>query len=140
MTEAEGEKLLRENADLRALITKLTDQVAKLTERVAELLAVAQRRQRKPSAEKPPEPRPEVVGDAKQAFEQRPKPPKKTAPAKPPKKTVRPTGRKALPQHLETEEHVLRAPSLSVVSNSEGPAIEKREGRSSAEEFGTTVA
>jgi len=103
-----GEKLLRENAELRASITSLTEQLAKLTERVAELLAVAQRRQRKPSAEKLPEPRPAVVGDAKRAFERRPKPPKKPVRPEPPKKPVRPTGRKPLPQHLEAEEHVLR--------------------------------
>ena len=103
MTEAEGKKLLRENAELRALITRLTEQVAKLTERVAELLVVAQRRQRKPPPEKLPEPRPEVVGDAKQAFEQRPKAPRKSAPPKSAKKPVRPSGRKPLPQHLEAD-------------------------------------
>lgn len=106
-----GEKLLRENAELRALIASLTEQLAKLTERVAELLAVAQRRQRKPSAEKLPEPRPSVVGDAKRAFERRPKPPKKPVRPEPPKKPVRPTGRKPLPPHLEAEEHVLRPAS-----------------------------
>lgn len=92
----------------RGEITSLNEQLAKLTERVAELLAVAQRRQRKPSAEKLPEPRPAVVGDAKKAFERRPKPPKKPVRPEPPKKPVRPTGRKPLPQHLEAEEHVLR--------------------------------
>ena len=87
------------------MIAKLIDQIAKLTERVAELLAVAQRRQRKPSPEKPPEPRPEIVGDTKQAFESRPKPPTKSAPPKAAKKPARPTGRKPLPAHLEAEEH-----------------------------------
>lgn len=125
MTEAEGEDLLRENAELRASnarlarhLEKLTDQIAKLTERVAELLAVAQRRQRKPTPEKLPEARPEVVGDAKQAFEQRPKPPKKSVPPKSAKKTVRPTGRKPLPQHLEAEEHALRPPSCGECGSS----------------------
>jgi transposase len=118
VTEAEGEDLLRENAELRASnarlgrhLEKLTDQIAKLTERVAELLAVAQRRQRKPAPEKLPEPRPKVVGDAKQAFDQRPKPPKKSVPPKAAKKAVRPTGRKPLPKHLEAEEHALRPES-----------------------------
>jgi transposase len=118
VTDGEGEKLLRENAELRASnarlsrqLEKLTDQIGKLTDRVAELLAVAQRRQRKRSPEKLPEPRPEIVGDAKQAFEQRPKPPKKAARPKPAKKAARPTGRKPLPQHLEAEEHALRPPS-----------------------------
>lgn len=108
MTKAEGEKLLREHAEQRALITKLTEQIAKLTERVAELLAVAQRRQRKPAPGKPLEPRPEVTGDAKQAFERRPKPPKKHVPKERLKKPVRPTGRKPLPSHLEAEEYARR--------------------------------
>jgi cell division septum initiation protein DivIVA len=69
VTKVDGEKLLRENAELRALVTRLTEQIAKLTERVAELLAVAQRRQRKPAPEMSPGPRPDVVGDAKKAFE-----------------------------------------------------------------------
>lgn len=103
-----GEKLLRENAELRALVTGLTEQIAKLTERVAELLAVAQRRQRKPSPEKPAEPRPDLVGDAKRAFEGRPKAPKKPVRLEPTKKPVLPTGRKPLPQHLEAEEHAIR--------------------------------
>ncbi len=109
MTDAEGEKLLRENAELRALVTKLTEQVAKLSERVAELLAVAQRRHRKPPPEKLPEPRPDIAGDAKRAFEERPKPPEKATRDKPEKKPVRPTGRKPLPQHLEAEDHALRS-------------------------------
>ena len=103
-----GEKLLRENAEQRALIVKLTEQVAKLTDRVTELLAVAQRRQRKPAPEKPPEPRPDVVGEVKTAFEARPKAPQKPVRPEPAKKPRRPTGRKPLPQHLEAEEHALR--------------------------------
>jgi transposase len=108
VTDAEGEKLLRDNAELRAQVTKLTEQIAKLTERVAELLAVAQRKQRKPSPEKPAAPPPVVGGDAKRAFEARPKPPDKPAPPAHEEKPRRPTGRKPLPQHLEAEEHTLR--------------------------------
>jgi hypothetical protein len=54
--------LQQENATLRTQLTqsmasvaKLTEMVAKLNERVAGLLAVAQRKQRKPSPLKPPE-------------------------------------------------------------------------------------
>jgi transposase len=108
VTEAEGEKLLRENAELRAQVEKLTEQIAKLTDRIGELLAVAQRRQRKPSPEKPAAPGPNVVGDAKRAFDARPKPPAKPERPQHEKKPVRPTGRKPLPQHLEAEEHELR--------------------------------
>jgi hypothetical protein len=100
--------LRRENAELRALIEKLTTQLAQMNDRVAELLAVAQRKQRKtsekPAVEQPP---PTLAADAQRAFEERPK-----APAKPeaPAKTAkprRPTGRKALPSHLEAETHEL---------------------------------
>ncbi|NUP11658.1 MAG: transposase [Polyangiaceae bacterium] len=48
------------------------------------------------------------MGDAKRAFDARPRPPDKPERAKPEKKRVRPTGRKPLPQHLEAEEHVRR--------------------------------
>lgn len=107
-SKTEADQALRENAELRALVARLTEQVAKLTDRVTELLAIAQRRVRKPSPEKPPEPRPELVGDAKRAFEERPAPPARPARTKPEKKKVEPTGRKPLPQHLEADEHRLR--------------------------------
>jgi len=81
------EALLRENAaqrraleaqqlDLasqRAQIALLVDQIAKLNDRIGELLAIAQRKQRKPSVAKPPEP-PVVDEATKTAFEKRPKP------------------------------------------------------------------
>ncbi len=107
--------LLRENAELRVQIRALTervgaltDQLAKMNDRVAELLAAAQRRQRKPAAEKPPATPPVVDGDAKRAFETRPKaPPKPTEPTKA-RSPAKPTGRKPLPAQLSAEEHDLR--------------------------------
>lgn len=95
--------LQQENAALRAQVAQLVESVAKLNERVAELLAIAQRKQRKPSPAKPLEPPPTVEGDAKLAFESRPKPP--TLPPKSKEKKARPppTG----PKHLPVEEHVL---------------------------------
>lgn len=100
--------LQEENAALRAQVTQLIEMVAKLNERVGELLAVAQRKQRKPPAPKPPEPPPVVEGDAKQAFDTRPKPPELPPKKKSSKPRPKPTGRKALPQHLPVEEHSLR--------------------------------
>jgi transposase len=105
--------LLRENAELRASIGKLTDQLAKLNQRVAELLAVAQRRQRKPAVERPPVPAPHVDDDAKQTFEARPKAPPKPAESARPKSRSKPTGRKPVPEHLEAEEHALRPASCA---------------------------
>ena len=45
--------------------------------------------------------------DARKRFENRPKPPERPNKAKPPKKKQRPTGRKAVPEHLEAEEYQL---------------------------------
>jgi len=107
--------LQQENAALRAQlaqslssVTRLTEMVARLNERVGELLAIAQHKARKPSPPKPPEPPPSLAADAKQAFESRPKPPEL-----PPKTKVKgprppPTGRKPLPSHLPVEEHSLK--------------------------------
>jgi len=107
--------LQQENATLRAQLAQLltsnaelTATIAKLNDRVGELLAVAQRKQRKAPAPRPPEPPPVVDGDAKEAFDMRPQPPplppkeKATGPRPPP------TGRKALPSHLPVEAHALR--------------------------------
>ena len=105
---AEAAAQRAENAALRAQITALVEQVAKLNERITELLAVAQRKQRKP-------PPPAVTaapvaldGASKLAFDERPAPP--VLPEKPPKqpRQAKPTGRKPLPVHLPVEEHVLR--------------------------------
>ena len=107
--------LQQENATLRAQlaqsvtsIAKLTEMVAKLNERVAELLAVAQRKQRKPSPPKPAEPPPSVEGDAKLAFESRPKPPELPTKTKEKQPRPPPTGRKALPKHLPLDAHSLK--------------------------------
>ncbi len=86
---------------------ELTRTIAKLSDRVAELLAVAQRKQRKPLSPKPLGIAPQVEGEEKQAFDTRPQPP-----ALPPKvkaKTPRPspTGRKPLPSHLPADEYSL---------------------------------
>lgn len=100
--------LQQENAALRAQVTQLIESLAKLNERVAELLAVAQRKQRKPSPPKPPESPPAVEGDARQAFESRPKPPELPPKTKSKKPRPPPTGRKPLPAHLPVEEHALK--------------------------------
>ncbi len=98
----------RENAELRAQLSQLLEMVAKLNERVAELLSAAQRKQRKAPAVKAPEAPPLVQGAAKTAFEERPKPPTLEPKQKQMTKRPPPTGRKPLPGHLPAEEHELR--------------------------------
>lgn len=119
--------LQRENAELRALVEKLTTQLAKLNERVTELLAVAQRQQRKPASKPDPAatPPPALLDDAKRSFDERPKPP--TKPVEPPKpeKPRRPTGRKPLPAHLEAEEHALRPGSCGECGSTELDAADE---------------
>ncbi len=100
--------LQRENAEQRKQIAQLIDQLAKLNERVAELLAIAQRKQRKTPAPKPPAPPPTVEGDTLLAFEERPQAPEKPDEEEKAKSPVKPTGRKKVPPHLEAEEHALR--------------------------------
>jgi transposase len=82
---------------------------------VAELLVVAQRKQRKalevPAAAPPPPP--VVEGEEQRAFEDRPKAPDKPTGEPKTKKKAKPTGRKPLPSHLEAEEHELRPDSCA---------------------------
>lgn len=107
MTDVDA--LQRENASLRAQISLLVDQVAKLNERVGELLAIAQRKHRKlPMPTEPMPPPMALDAEAKTALEGRPKPP--VLPPKKPrvKQRAAPSGRKPLPLHLEAEEHALR--------------------------------
>ena len=97
-----------ENAALRKQIERLVTEMARLTERVSELLAVAQRKQRKPTPEKAPFPPPILDADSRRAFDGRP-----TAPAKPveeptAKTPTKPSGRNPVPAHLAAEKHELR--------------------------------
>ena len=97
-----------ENAALRAQVVELVATVAKLNDRVGELLAIAQRKQRKSSTPKPPGPPPVVPQAAQHAFDARPLAPAKPPDEEPKKKRPPPTGRKPVPSHLEADEHALR--------------------------------
>ena len=119
--------LQRENAELRAqlsavngVVEALTLQIAKLNERVGELLAVAQRKQSK-AREKPAvqQPAPALDDDAKRSFDARPKAPAKPDTPTKVKEPRRPTGRKPLPSHLEAEEHALRPDACSQCGGAE---------------------
>lgn len=97
-----------QNASLLTRVDRLTELVAKSNERIAELLAIAQRKKSsKPTPDKPPEPPPSWDDAAKQAFEKRPKLPEPAPKKKAAKRKAKPTGRKALPDHLEAEEHTV---------------------------------
>ncbi len=107
--------LRKENAELRDQLTRLlasnselAGTIAKLNDRIGELLVVAQRKQRKPSTPRPPAPPPTVEGQALADFDSRPKPPELPPKAKARTPRPPPTGRKALPAHLPVEEYVLR--------------------------------
>ncbi len=113
--------LQQENISLRAQLSALAVQlaesvasntrmsalVAELNDRVTELLAVAGRKYRKPSAPKEPTPPPSLEAEAKEAFETRPRPPVLPAREKNKKPRPPPTGRKALPKHLPVDGHHL---------------------------------
>jgi transposase len=109
----DAEALQRENAALRAQVDALILEIAKLNERLGELLAIAQRKQRKTASppEKKPAVQPVVAAEAQQAFDARPKPPDLPEKKKAPKGSARPTGRSAIPEHLPVEEHRLRPTS-----------------------------
>jgi septal ring factor EnvC (AmiA/AmiB activator) len=79
---AEVEALQRENTALRAQVAQLlstnqqmVSQLARLSERLDELLAAARRKGRKGTAEKKTLPAPVVAAEAQQAFDTRPQPP-----------------------------------------------------------------
>lgn len=110
---AQNAAIFATNAEQQTQITQLIATIARLTERVEELLAIAQRKQRKVStttSEKPPLPPPNVTPEAQAAFDARPRAPSLPEKIKTPKSPKR-TGRNALPKHLEAEEHALRPAS-----------------------------
>jgi transposase len=115
------EALQRENAAQRAQIAALIQEIAKLNERLGELLAIAQRKQRKTAArpEKKPESPPVVAADVQQAFDARPRPPELPEKTKTPKRRARPAGRRAIPDHLPVEDHHLRPASCEHCGSTE---------------------
>jgi transposase len=98
------------NAELIAEVGRLATLVALGNERISELLAIAQRKKRNPKKDKPdkpPEPPASVDEQTRKAFEDRPAPPKLPDKDKPAPKPRRPTGRQAVPEHLEAERHTV---------------------------------
>jgi transposase len=89
---------------------QLTELVAKLNERVAELLPIAKRKKSKPRPSAPAvqEPPPKLDAAAQKAFDERPRPPPKPDKPEPTKRSTKPSGRKPIAAHLEAETHELR--------------------------------
>jgi hypothetical protein len=88
---------------------ELVELVAKLNERISELLPVAKRKARKNKPTTPSEaPPPVMTEEQRRAFENRPRPPVKPPKEPAQRRASKPTGRSAVPQHLEVEEHDLR--------------------------------
>lgn len=115
--EIELEALRKQLADVLARLDDalaqnavLIEQVAKLNERIGELLPVAQRKRRKqPTATAAADVKTAAVDAAtKKAFDERPLPPPKPDEPATEKRPSKPTGRKPVPDHLEAETHVLR--------------------------------
>ena len=107
-------ELLEENARLRELlvqsqvaIRELVEQVARLNDRVAELVVIAARKQRKTPQPRPSAAPPVDVGEAMQAFESRPQAPMKPVEPPRPKAAPKRKGLIALPGHLDVEVHSL---------------------------------
>ena len=94
-------------AELTAEIARLADLVAKGNDRIAELLAIAKRKNRKEKPPKPPQPPRAVDPAAAAAFAKRPVPPEPPPPEERKKKPPRPTGRHPLPAHLPAVESTL---------------------------------
>jgi len=111
----ENESLRGQLAEANARIAKLTAEVGRLADLVAqsndrttELLAIALRKKggsRGTSKDKTPEPPPSLDDEAKKAFTERPAPPKLPKKKKRAKKKTKPTGRKPLPDSLEADAH-----------------------------------
>ena|GEM_PF-2774185 len=92
-----------------------------MNERIGELLAIAQRKQRKPTVPQPPPPPAALDAAAKKAFDERPKaPPLPEKPARVSSERARPSGRKALPAHLEVDAHALRPLNVLFAGSTEG--------------------
>ncbi|HEX5658115.1 MAG TPA: hypothetical protein VFX59_13010 [Polyangiales bacterium] len=100
---------LAQNAAVLAQNAELVELVAKLNERIAELLPVAKRKARKSKPTTPSEATPPTMTEEqRRAFENRPRPPVKPPKGPAQRSAAKPTGRSAVPQHLEAEEQELR--------------------------------
>lgn len=112
---AEIARLRAANARLEALLASTLNEVAKLNERVAELLAIAVRKKGSATkkATKEPVPPPPLEGEAQTKFAVRPLAPELPPKPEKPKQKQRPTGRKPLPDHLPDDVHVVTPTACS---------------------------
>ena len=99
---------LADLGELKENYARLVEQSAKMSEQLAELMAILSRK----AARVPKVPAPAAPADlddaARAAYDGRPAVPALPERPKPAKQPQRPTGRKPLPDHLPVDEHVLR--------------------------------
>ncbi len=103
-------------AELTVEVGRLAELVAKGNDRITELLAIAQRKKsttKKSSKPKAPDPPASLDDQSKEAFKNRPKPPRIPKKKKPKKKKTRPTGRQPVADHLGAEEHLVEPEGCS---------------------------
>ncbi|MCC7536333.1 MAG: IS66 family transposase [Deltaproteobacteria bacterium] len=119
-------ELVATNRTLLSTQAELVSEIAKLNERVAELLAIVKRKQRKTpaSGEKKPESPPVVAPEAQQAFDARPQPPVLPDKTKA-KRQGRRAGRTAIPDHLEPEEHRFRPETCAHCGSTELEVVDE---------------
>ena len=126
----QGQQLATANARIAELtreVGRLATLIAQSNERVAELLAIAQRKKRgnERPAPKPPQAPPDIDEEAQAAFDDRPKAPELPSKKKAPKKKQRPTGRKRVPDHLPAEEHTVRPDACCSCGSSDLEAVDE---------------
>jgi transposase len=102
LLHGELERLRQQGAEANAQIAALVEQMAKQTERLTELLAIAQRKKRadKPKPVGEPKTPPGLTEEQQRAFEARPTPPPPPPAEQKTQKKRQSTGRKPVPEHL----------------------------------------
>ena len=114
-------------SELTAEVGRLAALVGQGNERIAELLAIAQRKKRgkRKTPPKPPEPPPDLDDEARAKYADRPQAPEPPPRPEPNKTKQRPTGRKPIPEHLPADEHTVRPDACSCCGGTDLKVIDE---------------